>query len=178
LSQELNSVTKKVALIIGAGSALGAEIAQALAARGVRVALNDLLPTRIEQIANEMNGEALAFAGDVSRKLALQTMLQDVLETYERIDILVFIASVRPDDALLDMDEWDWHRTIVGRVMRELGGGIMINVISPESEGSAAYKIAKAGVTALSKAAEAEFAAHNIRVHVAKSAKEVAKLIG
>jgi NAD(P)-dependent dehydrogenase (short-subunit alcohol dehydrogenase family) len=179
----------RVALTIGAGTAIGAEIARRTAASGIQLALNDLLPTRIEPLAAEIaasGGQAAAFPADVSRKLSLQTMLQDVLEKYARIDILVFVANVQPPDVILDMDEWDWHRTIdlnltaaflcmqsVGRVMRELGGGVIVNVLAGEPSKSAAYEVAAAGVEALSRAAGEEFAAHGIRVQVAKSAEEV-----
>jgi 3-oxoacyl-[acyl-carrier protein] reductase len=183
-------VTHKVALIVGAGSTIGGEIARAIAERGYRSALNDLSPTRIEVLAKELGNSAQAFEGDVSRKLGLQTMLQDVLARFERIDVLVFIANVQPRDAVLDMDEWDWHRAIdlnltaaflcmqsVGRVMREIGGGVIVNVLSPASLVSAAYAVATAGIEALSRAAEAEFAGHNIRVLVAKEVTEVLSLI-
>ncbi len=183
----------RVALLIGAGSAIGAEIARGLAASGIHLALNDLLPTRIEPLAAEISasgGQAAAFPADVSRKLSLQTMLQEVLEKFERINVLIFIANVQPPDALLDMDEWDWHRTIdlnltaaflcmqsVGRVMRELGGGVIVNVLRPTSDVSAAYEVAAAGVVAMSIASEEEFGAHGIRVHTAKIAEEVIKII-
>lgn len=189
-----NPAESKVALIIGAGTALGTEIARELAGKGVQLALNEQLPTRIEPLAAEIvrsGGKAAAFPADVSRKLSLQTMLQDVLEKYKRIDILVFVANVQPPDVILDMDEWDWHRTIdlnltaaflcmqsVGRVMRELGSGVMVNVLSPKSEVSVAYEVAAAGVEALSRTAEEEFAAHGIRVKVAKSAEEAIVIIG
>jgi NAD(P)-dependent dehydrogenase (short-subunit alcohol dehydrogenase family) len=189
----------KVALIIGAGTALGAEIARGLASSGMQLALNDQLPTRIEPLAAEITaggGNATAFAADVSRKLSLQTMLQDVLEKYARIDLLVFIASVQPPDLILDMDEWDWHRTIdlnltaaflcmqsVGRVMRDIGGGVIVNVInvpvttSNVKRDSAAYAVATAGVEALSRKAHKEFAAHEIRVLVARSAEEALQIL-
>lgn len=194
-------MTNKVALIIGAGSVIGAEIDRGLAKAGWQLAMNDLLPTRIEQLAAEIasgDGQAAAFPADVSRKLSLQTMLQEVLEQFGRIDVLVFIAMVRPDDVLLDMDEWDWHRTIdlnltaaflcmqsVGRVMRELGGGAMVNVIEKDVQrptsnvksNSAAYAVAAAGIEELSRAAEKEFAVHGITVHVAKSAEEVMRFL-
>ncbi len=188
------TTNSRVVLLIGAGSAMGAEIARGLAARGLQLALNDLLPTRIEPLAAEISaggGQAAAFPADVSHKLSLQTMLQEVLEKFARIDILVFIASVQPPDAILDMDEWDWHRTIdlnltaaflcmqsVGRVMRELGGGVIVNVLRPTSDVSAAYEVAAAGVEALGRAAEAEFSPHKIRVHTARSASEVFQIVG
>src|SRR3972149_1572881 len=142
----MNKGTKRVALIVGAGTELGQAVARQLATNGVRVALNDLLPDRVELIAKEIQttgGEAIVYAADLSRKLALQTVLQNILEGWARIDILIFIAFSQPADALLDIDEWDWHRSVdlnltaaflcmqsVGRVMRELGGGGIINMLA------------------------------------------------
>src|SRR3990172_3271081 len=98
-------MSHRVALLVGAGSPLGGHLARGLATGGVRVALNDLLPNHIEGLAAELNaagGEAVALPADLSRKLALQTMLQAILETLERIDILIFIPSVQPGVPLLD----------------------------------------------------------------------------
>ncbi|HEX9597696.1 MAG TPA: SDR family oxidoreductase, partial [Anaerolineales bacterium] len=126
----------------------------------------------------EARGKAAALPADLSRKLALQTMLQDILEPWERIDILVFIPSVQPSNPLLDLDEWDWHRALdlnlsaaflcmqsVGRVMRQVGGGVMVNVLQSSQVHSPVYEAAAAGLGALTQAASTEFAAHNIRVH-------------
>ncbi len=175
----------RVALVVGAGSPLGEQLARGLAAGGLRVALNDLLPNHIEALAAELNaaggeanGEAVALPADLSRKLALQTMLQEILEAWERIDILVFIPSVQPSGPLLDLDEWDWHRALdlnlsaaflcmqsVGRVMRQLGGGVIVNILQSCQVASPVYEAAAAGLGALTQAASAEFAAHNIQVH-------------
>lgn len=171
----------KVALVVGAGSALGSQVARGLAAGGMRMALNDLLPNHIEVLSAELNaggGQAVAFPADLSRKLALQTVLQDILETWERIDVLVFIPTVQPKVPLLDLDEWDWHRSVdlnlsaaflcmqsVGRIMRLLGGGVMVNVLEHSQVVSPVYEAAAAGLAALTQAASAEFTAHNIRLH-------------
>lgn len=173
-------MSNKVALIVGAGSALGGQVARGLVAGDVRVALNGLLPNHIEALAAELNaggGQAVAFPADLSRKLALQTMLQEILENWERIDILVFIPPVQPRVLLLDLDEWDWHRSVdlnlsaaflcmqsVGRIMRQLGGGVMVNVLEHSQVVSPVYDAAAAGLAALTQAASAEFAAHNIRL--------------
>lgn len=174
--------TKPVALIVGAGSAAGEAVARGLAAAGLRVALNDLLPGRIEAIAAELNaggGEAAAHPADGSRKLALQTMLQAVLEAWERVDLLVFLPIAQPETPLLDMDEWDWHRTLdlnlsmaflcvqsVGRVMRELGGGRMVIAQVAQPGGAAARQAAAGGLAALAAAAGVELAQDNIAVHI------------
>ena len=193
----MNKGTKRVALIVGAGTELGQAVARQLATNGVRVALNDLLPDRVELIAKEIQttgGEAIVYATDLSRKLALQTVLQNILEAWARIDILIFIASNQPADALLDIDEWDWHRSVdlnltapflcmqsVGRVMRELGGGVIVNMLAgSQRQTSAAYQAAAAGLTALSEAAKQELNQHYIRVYTMEametSPKEIAQL--
>ncbi len=172
-------MSERVALIAGAGTELGQELAQQLAAQGWRVALNDLLPTRIEPLAGQLaaaGGQAAAYAADLTRKLALQTMLQGVLERWGRVDALIFIPSVRPGGSVLDMDEWDWHRGIdatltasflitqsVGRVMRQLGGGTVVYAGAGEAD-SAVYAAAAAGLQALAHSAAPELAAHGIRL--------------
>lgn len=189
------STNERVALIAGAGSELGQQTAHRLAAAGYLLALNDLLPVRIEALAAEImaaGGRAEAHAADLTRKLALQTMLQAVLEDWGRIDALVFIAGVQPPTPLLDLDEWDWHRTVdatltagfltmqsVGRTMRELGGGVVVNVAAA-APNHAAYTAAAAGLQALSEAAAGELAAHNIKVHwlLQPEAAQIAALIG
>lgn len=180
-------MSERVALIVGAGTPTGQQIARELAATGFRVALNDLLPDRIETLANELGSQAVAHAADLSRKLSLQTMLQNILEKWGRIDALVFVASIQPTDAILDMDEWDWHRTIdlnlttaflcmqsMGRVMRELGGGAIVNVLAGDPNIAApAYDVAAAGLRALAESTQAEFSASNVKLYTIEASSEV-----
>jgi NAD(P)-dependent dehydrogenase (short-subunit alcohol dehydrogenase family) len=79
------------------------------------------------------------------------------------------------------MDEWDWHRTIdvnlsgaffvmqqAGRVMREQGGGVIVNIGANRSHVQAhraAYLASKEGLLCLTRVAARELAAYNIRVH-------------
>lgn len=176
---------RRVALVVRAGTEIGRKLAQDFASAGLTVALNDLLPGRIEQIAEEITkngGAASVHSGDLARKLALQTVLQDVLEAYGRIDVLVFVANAQPRDTVLDMDEWDWHAALdqnltaaflcaqsVGRVMRETGGGVIAFVLAGDDRVSAAYEAAAAGLRALAEAASSELAEHNIHVLVKES---------
>lgn len=172
-------MSERVVLLAGAGTSLGQELGRALAAQGWRVALNDVLPTRVQPLAEEIasaGGQALACPADLTRKLALQTMLQGVLEHWERVDALVFIPSVQPAGNLLDIDEWDWHRGVdatltagflltqsVGRVMRELGSGTVLYA-GAAGNGSPVFAAAAAGLQTLADTAAAELAGHNIRL--------------
>lgn len=182
----MSDFTHKVVLITGAGRGLGRVLSREFASRGAQVAMNDLTPVNLDDAIAEIEaagGNAKHYLADVAKKVAVQTMLTDILEDWGRIDILVNYANVRPQIALLDMDEWDWRRSIdvnltgsflvmqsVGRVMRELGGGVIVN-IGPRDQAtrgqelSGAYQSAKAGLIALTRSASRELSGHNIRVN-------------
>jgi NAD(P)-dependent dehydrogenase (short-subunit alcohol dehydrogenase family) len=175
----------KVVFITGAGHGLGHALVSAFAAESAIVAANDMTDINLSEVVAKINaggGQARIFDGDISKKLAMQTLVGEALEAYERIDILVNHASVQPHDPILEMDEWDWRRTVdvnlsgtflvtqtVGRVMRELGGGVILNV-GPVDGGEmekprAAYLASKSGVVAFTRAAAHELEPYNIRVN-------------
>ena len=180
----------RVALVVGAGSALGAAAARALGAAGARVAVNDWSDSAAERVAAELaaaGGEALACAADASKKLALQTVVEDVLAAWGQIDVLVNASAVEPRASLLAMDEWDWRRAldlnlssaftatqVLGRVFKEAGSGVILNVVAPEAAAaiSPAYATAAGGVRALTVAAQRELEEHGIRVHLIESKPE------
>lgn len=182
----------KVVLITGAGLGLGRALALALAGQGNHLALNDLTRINLDPLAAEIQaagGEARLYENDVSRKLDLQSLVQNVLADYSRIDVLINHASVQPHHPVLGMDEWDWRRTVdviltgtflatqsVGRVMAEQGGGLILNIgprPAPESATPrAAYLAAKAGVLAFSRATAEELAEHRIQVLALEPAED------
>jgi NAD(P)-dependent dehydrogenase (short-subunit alcohol dehydrogenase family) len=88
------------------------------------------------------------------------------------------------------MDEWDWHRVLdvnltgaflitqsVGRVMREQGEGVIINLVTEagggESPMRAAFYSSMAGLEAFSGQAAHELAPYGIRVHVVKTDADI-----
>ena len=189
----MSDFASKVVLITGAGRGLGADLALAFAAQGAIVAANDVTPINVDEVVGKIvkdGGRAKSYIAEIAKKLSLQTLVTKVLEDWERIDILVNHISVQPHFALLDMDEWDWRAALdanltgpflamqtVGRVMRELGGGVMLNVSAPE-DNSAAYTAAKAGLMALTRAAAKELSAYKIRVNaIAASSAGSAKVV-
>jgi NAD(P)-dependent dehydrogenase (short-subunit alcohol dehydrogenase family) len=110
-------------------------------------------------------------------------MVAEVLDDWERIDILVNNAGVEPHASILELDEWDWQRTLdvnltgpfllmqsVGRVMREQGSGVIVNIasIAGRAQGlkdRGAYVASKSGLIGLTREAAREFAAYGIRVN-------------
>jgi NAD(P)-dependent dehydrogenase (short-subunit alcohol dehydrogenase family) len=182
----------KVVLITGAGKGTGRVLAEALAERGAFVAANDISPINVEQLVTQIianGGKAKAYIEDVAKKVGVQSLIHDVEEDLGGIDILINHAEVEPHTSLLDMDEWDWHRTLdvnltgaflmmqsVGRMMRAKGNGVIMNIVARIGKGSeeaGAYASSKAGLAALSRQADQEFSPHGIRVYTVENSEHV-----
>jgi 3-oxoacyl-[acyl-carrier protein] reductase len=128
-------------------------------------------------------GRGKDYVHDVAKKMPVQAMVDEILQDWGRIDILINNAGVEPHASILDMDEWDWRRTIdvnlsgpfftmqsVGRVMREQGGGVIVNIASIAGRAfglrdRSAYVASKMGLIGLTREAAREFAAYGIRVN-------------
>lgn len=186
----------KVVLITGAGKGSGQALARAFAERGAIVAANDISPINVEEVVEEIvgqGGRAKAYVEDVAKKLGAQNLIKQVEDEFGRIDILINHASVRPHDALLDMDEWDWHRTLdvnltgaflitqsAGRVMREKGSGVIINLVTlnQESAGNeAAFAASMQGLAGFTSQAACELNPYGIRVHLVETGEEVVEKV-
>jgi len=186
-----------VVLITGAGKGAGRKLAKAFAQFGATVAANDISPINVEELVEEIRaqgGEARAYIDDIAKKVGAQALVKQVEDDFGRIDILVNHAAVEPRVALLDMDEWDWHRTLdvnltgaflmtqsVGRVMREQGGGVIINLVTEagrdEDPLRTAFLASMAGLESFSQQATRELAPHGIRVHAVKTNSEIKTII-
>jgi NAD(P)-dependent dehydrogenase (short-subunit alcohol dehydrogenase family) len=181
----MDSFEGKVVLVTGAGRGAGKAIAQAFAARGAKVALNDISPVNVDEVMAQITaggGQTRVYVDDVAKKVSVQAMINNLTDDWKRLDILVNCANVEPHTPLLDLDEWDWHRTLdvnltgaflliqsAGRVMREQGGGVIVNVIPVagrvEMPDRGAYVASKFGLAGLTRQAALELEPHNIRVH-------------
>lgn len=176
----------KVVLIVGAGREPGPSLALAFAALGAIVAVNDLSPVVLDPLVEAVQaqgGQAGSFVADATRGMPLRAMLDDVLERWGRIDLLVNNPRVQPNSPLMEMDEWDFQRTVemnlngpflvtklVAQLMREQGQGVILNILEDEARaveapGSAAYAASQAGLKALTRKAAQELIAYNIRVY-------------
>ncbi|MBI5567980.1 MAG: SDR family oxidoreductase [Chloroflexi bacterium] len=176
----------KVVLVTGAGRGIGKAIALAFAREGAKVAVNDINPDSCEATTNDikaLDGEAAAFHADVSNKMAVQAMLIDLEDRWGRVDVLINNAGVEPHKPIVQLDEWDWDRTIdvnlkgaficsqsAGRMMIKQGGGVIVNIASIAGRAAglrdrSAYVASKTGLIGFTKECAREFAAHQIRVN-------------
>ncbi len=178
------------ALVTGAGRGRGQAIALALGAAGARVAAIDVNPDSAQRTAQailQAGGQARAAVADVSNKMAVQTMLYDLLEDWERLDLLVNAAHVTPQSSALKLDEWEWNRTLdvnlkgaflvsqtVARAMQATGGGLILNLLRPaETSAHAGVQAARAGLQGLTRALAQEWGAFNVHVATVETVEAV-----
>ncbi len=180
----------KVAIVTGAGRGLGRHMALALARAGADVVCAARTQSQIEETAEKVRAagrRALALPTDVRSSERCEELVNRTREELGRVDVMLSNAGIGDMRGarreLWDVDDDDWRDTVdvnlssaffcaraASRVMREQGGGVVINVASgtgtrayPESF---AYGAAKAGVIALTKSLAMMLRPHNIRVNV------------
>ncbi|MBI5824977.1 MAG: SDR family oxidoreductase [Chloroflexi bacterium] len=193
----MDTLKNKVVLITGAGKGAGRKLAEAFAEHGAIVAANDISPINVEEVVNGIiarGGKAKAYVEDIAKKVGAQAVVNNVEDGFGAIDILVNHAAVEPHVSLLKMDEWDWHRALdvnltgaflmmqsVGRVMREKGGGVILNLVTGAGEGgvkeAGAYFASKAGLAELSIQADHELNPNGVRVFAVENSADVVKII-
>ena len=164
------------ALITGAGREPARSLAFALANQGWRLALNDLAPQRLDETAaaiQSLGARVSVHIGDSSKGLFARGLVEEVLDRWERIDLLVNCPLAAPRLPLLDLDEWDFQRTLeanvhgpfllmqlVGNWMRnERRPGMILNLITspvhpPSQSGREAFYTSQMALRALTAAAD------------------------
>jgi len=125
-------------------------------------------------------GTAHAFVEDAAKKVAAQALVNRVEDRWGGLDVLIHHAAVEPHVALIDMDEWDWHRTLdvnvtaafllmqaAARVMRGRGGGVILNVVGAPQAGAqaGAFAACAGALLSLTRAAARELKDDGVRVH-------------
>jgi 3-oxoacyl-[acyl-carrier protein] reductase len=176
----------KVAIVTGATRGIGRAIALDLAANGADIALNyrqsdDLAQELAEEIRG-MGRRALVVQADVSSFDDAQAMVQQVLEEFGRIDILINNAGMNWDGVVWKMTEEQWDRVInvdlkgtfnytraVVPSFREQGSGKIVNITSINGLrgkfGQGNYTAAKAGVIGFTKTCARELGRSSVNVN-------------
>ncbi|MZP29081.1 3-oxoacyl-[acyl-carrier-protein] reductase [Heliobacterium undosum] len=179
-------VDKRAALITGGSRGIGRAIALQLAAKGYAVAVNyagsaDKANAVVDEIISA-GGEAFAVQADVSQPEQVDAMIQKVLDTFGRLDVLVNNAGITRDNLLMRLKEDDWDNVIdtnlkgvylctkgVVKTMLKQRSGRIVNITSVVGQtgnaGQANYAAAKAGVIAFTKTVAKEVGSRNITVN-------------
>jgi short-subunit dehydrogenase len=182
-----SKVNQRVALITGASSGIGRATAVAFAKAGVHVVGTARRRDRLAELESEINalpephGQFLAVTGDVTSAESMQNVVQQTLERFGRLDILVANAGIGHRGAIVDAEWADLEtvlRTNIDGVlhsiraavpaMRQTGGGHIItissvvhNLVSPYA---ATYAASKAFVTSMARSVRIELERDHIKV--------------
>jgi len=177
----------KVAVITGAASGIGKEIAFEYAKQGAKVCIADLALDAATATANEINiagGAAMAVTMNVTDEAQVDAGIAQVIARFGSVDILISNAGIQVISPLVDLTFADWKRLIAIHLdgaflttracMREMvkagkGGSIiyMGSVHSHEASPlKAPYVAAKHGLIGLAKVVAKEGAKDGIRANV------------
>jgi len=179
------SLKGKVALVTGGSRGIGKAIAVGLAKAGADVALASRKLPDLEEVAKEIKAagrKSLAVATHVGRLEEINNLVSKVKEEFGKIDILVNNAGTNPTmDQAMEIEERAWDSIMnlnlkglfflsqaVAKLMKEQGGGKIINVASIEGITPGilpVYAISKAGVIMATKVMAQQWAKYNIRVN-------------
>ena len=175
--------TGRVAIVTGAGGGLGRQHALALAARGAKVVVNDL--GGAQSVVDDIlaaGGEALANAASVTDFVAVQAMVQQAVDAWGRVDILINNAGILRDKSFAKMELADFQLVVdvhlmgsvnctkaVWALMNEQKYGRIVMTTSSSglygNFGQSNYGAAKLALVGLMQTLSLEGAKNNIHVN-------------
>lgn len=173
----------KVAVVTGAGSGVGKAMAELFAKHGSRVVIVDVVASRVSQVVSEITSspKAVGIVRDLSVKSEVEAMVDEVVKSQGRVDILCNNAGIM-DSAKQVAETSDelWHRVLdtnlnapfwasrrVIPVMLAHGGGVILNTASVAGlyggRAGVAYTVSKHGLIGLTRSIAASYGGKGIR---------------
>jgi len=176
----------RVAIVTGAGGGIGEATALVLAELGADVVVTDVIPEReaVGEAVEDRGGDALVRELDVTDADAAAGVVEDTLEAFGRLDVLVNNAGIFPTATLEEMTAEEWQRVIDVNLtgvfnctkaalpaMREAGYGRIVNVSSAAgghvgwSGDLSHYAASKGGVVGFTRSAAIGLGADGITMN-------------
>ncbi|GAB4372187.1 MAG: SDR family oxidoreductase [Elainellaceae cyanobacterium] len=178
------ALANKVVVVTGGARGLGEATCRCLAEAGLKVVVADLRQELAAQVAEAIqseDGEAIALSLDVSSPEAVSQFVNQVIDQYGKIDVLVNNAGIDVTLSVEELETTDWQNVInvnlngpfylskaVFPHMREQGSGQIINIVSTAAKrawaNASAYHASKWGLLGFTQALHVEGRPHNIKV--------------
>ena len=176
----------KVALITGSSRGIGKELAIGFAKEGAEVVINGRNQDKAKAVAKEVESlgvRSMAIGADVSLSQDVTRMVEEAINAFGRIDLLVNNAGINPfilEAEKIKEEGWDQVLDVnlkgvflccqaVGKKMIQQGGGKIINISSAAGilgeQGLLPYCVSKAGVMVLTRILAYEWSRYNILVN-------------
>ncbi len=175
----------RVAIITGSAMGIGRAIAESMADEGAKIVIADVIDEEGKRVAENINksgGHALYIKVDVTDFNQIKAATHQVLDRYNKIDILINNAGIGIMEQFIDGKEEDWDRLIavdfkgpilfskaVLHSMIKAQYGKIINIASIAGvmavERQVLYSAAKGGVIAFTRSLAAELASQHINVN-------------
>ncbi|MEX2961669.1 SDR family NAD(P)-dependent oxidoreductase [Microbulbifer sp. TYP-18] len=180
------SAESQVALVTGAAQGLGQHIARKLHSAGYRVVLSDIdgeAAHRAAQLLDSSGNTALGLCLDVARQSGFETALNQVLEYWGTLHVLVNNAAVTRATPVMEISAEEFNNIVninlggtfvgcqvIGRHMADQGYGRIINLSSLAGQNGgtstgAHYAASKGGILTLTKVFAKELAAQGVTVN-------------
>lgn len=177
-------IDNRVVLITGSASGMGRQTALRFAEKGATIVINDIDAEKVRGTVEEFRERGFRVLGavaDISNKVAVDGMVQQVVEEFGRVDVLVNNAGMERAGALRKLTEADWDITlnvnlkgtflcsqaVHGHMVANKHGRI-INIASRAWLGGAGqvpYSSAKAGVVGMTRTLAIELGRAGITVN-------------
>ena len=174
----------RIAIVTGAASGFGAEIARQYAIEGAKVALADINEAGARKVAAECGDDAIAVKCDVSKRADIDALVKRTVDRFGGLDIVVNNAGwTHKNGPLLDVDEATFEKVYAINVksifhmthavvplLRKQKRGVILNIGSTAGmrprPGLTWYNSSKGAVNLMSKSLAVELGPDNIRVNV------------
>jgi NAD(P)-dependent dehydrogenase (short-subunit alcohol dehydrogenase family) len=185
MTASLFDLQGKTAVVVGGTTGIGHALSLGLADAGADVVASSRRAEQVAQTAAEIEAKGrktLRRTSDVGDRASLQTLCDEVLQVFGKVDILINCAGTTKRAPTIDFPEADWDRIIdtnltgtlrgcqvFGKPMLSRGYGRIINIASLSTYVGlfevAAYSASKAAVGALTKVLAVEWSRHGVCVN-------------
>lgn len=179
------NLEEKITIVTGASKGIGEAIATSFANAGAHVVCVSRTESALKTVQKKIKdngGSASIYSCDVSQFNQVEPLINNTLEEFGKIDVIVNNAGITRDGLIMRMSDDDWDTVIninlkgafngikaVSRVMMKQRSGRIINISSlvglKGNSGQANYSASKAGIIGLTKSTAKELGSRGITVN-------------